>query len=252
MMRPTKFILDAIGEHPAKAGQATEPGVCAMCGFTHEIGDPVVPFAPGGSFTDYTNLLAPESKLICGWCAACWRRDITQTYLRSVVTPEGIFPCASNDHIAYWLTNPPASPFMIFLGDQQQQHVVWRTPVNATGEAIVMRFGERLMVIRPLHLRLATEAARRLAEAITERRAAKRGRGRPAACKNPFVRLSRNLDEQRHGILSEEAFETVDEKEALRPHLEALLSATPGEIWALNATLYAKNPNHPDPVRTAN
>lgn len=252
MMRPTKFILDAIGEQPAKASHATEPGVCAMCGFPHSIGDPVVPFAPGGSFTDYTNLLAPESKLICGWCAACWRRDFTQTYLRSVVTPEGIFPCASNDHIAYWLSNPPASPFMIFLGDQQQQHVVWRTPVNASGDAIVMRFGERLMIVRPQHLRRATEAARRLAEAITERRALKRGRGRPATCKNPFARLSRDLDEQRHGTLSNEAFETVGEKEDLRQHLEALLSATPGEIWALNATLYAKNPSRPDPIRTAN
>lgn len=243
-IRPTRFILDAIGENPAKVLEATSPGRCAMCGFAHHEGDPVVPFSPSDSFTDYHNLCAPESDLICGWCAACWRRDFLQTYLRSVVTEEGIFPCASNDHIAFWLTTPPEGPYMIFIGDQQQQHVVWRTPVNVSRDTMVMRYGERLIMIRPQHLIKATEAAKALAEAIG-------ADNKNKSVKSPFVRLSRDFDDLNHGLLSDAALQVVDEKPSLRQHLDVLLTSTPGEIWALTFTLYSRNPYRPEPVRTA-
>lgn len=239
-INPSALVARAAGVEPVKAGVASEPGRCCMCGFPHEVGEFILPWEPTDSFTDYGNLLAPNAQQICGWCAALWTQDFTQKYLRSMVCEQGVFPCASNDHIAYWLLNPPEPPYVLFMGDQKRQHVVWRTPVSLSKELILMRFGERLMSIRPAVLREATVQVRALL-AITNV-AMKKKR------KSPFFKLSRDMDSQQHGLIIEDILALADEDPAAGSYVELLNSLTPGEIWGLTSTVFATNPHRPEPA----
>ncbi|QMI49807.1 type IV CRISPR-associated protein Csf1 (plasmid) [Burkholderia sp. MBR-1] len=212
-----------------------------MCGYVHAAGDPVSPFAPDSSFTDYGALRAPGSRVMCGWCAATWNLDFTQRYTKAVICSEGVFPAASNEHIAYWLTNPPAGRWLFLQSDQKRQHVVWRAPVNESREVFTVRFGELLLTVRRTHLVEGTVAAKRLAAAATANRKAK-----GAALKNPFVRLSRDLADPAHGVLRSDLYEMAEQDPDVKRDIAIIHALTPGELWGLTATLYVADPQRPD------
>lgn len=201
----------------------------------------VVPFTPAPSFTDYPALLHPESSDICRWCDAVWNRDFTQSYLKTVITDEGIYPAASNDHLAYWLTNPPAGSWLFLQGDQKVQHLVWRTPVNTSQEVFQVRFGELIFTIRREHLMAGAKAASELAQVATALRGATRG----AAFKSPFISLSRDVDSLRQGQLRAELLVAAQTDPRVRELCATISSLTAGELWGLTAVLYAANPNKP-------
>jgi len=232
-LHPSRLAVQAAGRDHTGVMSAQAPGACAMCGQHHAIGDPVTPFVPTDSFTDYPALRAKSSRIICGWCAATCNDIFTQKVLKTVICRDGIFPAASNVHIAYWLLNPPDGPWMWVQGDQKKQHIIWRTPVNTSRDVYQVRNGEQVLTVRRQRLLPAVEAARRLA------RAASAGR-KGAALKSPFVRLSRDLDDPAHGCIRADLHAKALTDDAVATDVRQIQSLTAGELWALTALLYAE------------
>lgn len=244
MIGPSELVLRAAGRKPL-GEPAKQAGRCAMCGSEHKEGDLIMPFKPADSFTDWASLRMPQSSVICGWCVEVWNADFTQKYLKSVVSLEGVFPCAKNDHIAYWLLNPPPPPFLIFLGDQKRQHLVWRTDMSLSRDVFSVRFGEKQMLIRREKLVSGLAACHEVVAALNLDR--KKGK-----LKSPFRSLARELDDFQHGSLRQDVLALYQTEPTLQPYIDCLLSLTPGEIWGLTAVLYAQNPHRPEAVLSPN
>lgn len=204
----------------------------------------MVAFEPSISFTDWASLKAPGSRHLCLWCDAVRDRDFTQTFLKTVITSEGIFPAASNDHLAYWHLNPPQGPWLFLQGDQKIQHVVWRASVNLNPAVYQVRAGDSCLTIRRQHVMAGVIAAKALAATATHLRGTKRG----APLKSPFVRLSRDLDSPSQGFLRHELIAHGRGDSETAGHISTINRLTAGELWALTSVLYAQSPHKPQPI----
>jgi CRISPR type IV-associated protein Csf1 len=244
MKSPSELVLRACGRQPL-GDPAKKPGRCAMCGAQHQIGDMVEPFKPLDSFTDWASLRSPESEVVCGWCLAVKGKEFTQTYAKSVVCSEGLFPFAKNDHIAYWLLNPPPGPFLMFAIDQTVQHVIWRTDVSLSPDIYNLRYGEQQFLIRRQKLLSGVEACRQITSILNLGR-------KKAAINTPFKVLSRDLSSLDHGELRQDVVELAKSDPVVQKAVDELMTLTHGEIWGLNALIYATNPHRPEPVFTPN
>ncbi|MBR8189104.1 type IV CRISPR-associated protein Csf1 [Burkholderia vietnamiensis] len=241
LISPSRLAITAAGLSPIASTRASSTGNCAMCGHAHEVGDPVVEYSPDSSFTDYGALRAPSSPVVCGWCAATWTIDFTQRYAKSVISTDGVYPAASNEHIAYWLLNPPTGPWIFVQSDQKRQHLIWRAPVNHSTEIFVVRYGELQLTVRRARLLDGLAAAKRLAAAATANRNSK-----GAALKSPFVRLSRDLSDPAHGVLRTDLYELAKQDGVIKRDLSIIHALTPGELWGLTAVLYVADPHRPE------
>ncbi len=245
MISPSELLVQATNL-PLKGGiPATEDGNCAMCGQSHRKGQLVQPFRPAASFSDLSSLAYKGSKTVCQACIAIWTLDFTQRYAKSVVCSEGLFPAASNDHIAHWLFNPAHPPFLFYLSDQKQQHLAWRAPVNLNRKIFFVRYGFKIFTIRLQHLIDATEACKVLATAISDARRASGKKGAPV--RSPFVSLPRSSDSLTNGTIREDVMRLAQQVPPLMEKVDIILACTPGEIWALSAAIYAKAPHQPQP-----
>ncbi len=240
----SELACQAVGRRPRGSAVAKDGGACAMCGRPHGPGDSVVDFEPQSSFTDWAALRSPSSRLICVWCDGVWDRDFTQAYLKTIVCREGVFPAARNDHLAYWIMNPPEGPWLFLQGDQKIQHVVWRAPVNHSREVFQVRAGEAVLTIRTKQLQAGVAAVKALAAKATELRGSKRG----APLKSPFVSLSRDLDSPSQGVLRRELHAHAGNDPETARNIATVSAMTSGELWALTSLLYAKDPHRPDAV----
>lgn len=241
VMFPTELACSAIGREPSTRNITATDCTCAMCGRPLPTGSAFAPFEPQVSFTDYTALRSPASNVICPWCDETWDRDFTQTWLKTIICREGIFPAASNDHLAYWLLNPPSGDWIFLQGDQKVQHVIWRAPINRSQEIFQVRAGETLLTIRRKHLQRGAEAARDLAAVATDLKEPKRG----APFKSPFLSLSRDRDSPSQGVLRPELYKHAGTDRRTHQHIDTINALTAGELWALTAVLYAQNPTRP-------
>ncbi len=253
---PSKIALQAAGRSHSGTHTATEPGICAMCGTRHNVGDPIAEFVPTDSFTDFAALRHGQSPWQCGWCAGLWNADFTQKALKTVMCSDGVFPAASNAHIAYWINNPPEGEWIWVMGDQKRQHIVWRTTVNSSRDIFQVRLGENLATIRRERVLSAVNAVRRLALAATnQRNAAQVAKGKKptsVALKSPFVRLSRDLDEPLHGGIRDDLHRLALTNSEVMEDIRVLQSSTPGELWAMTAIMYAEpSPERPQPYFSA-
>lgn len=229
---PSQIAVQAAGRAHNGNLQAKVKGYCTMCGYAHAEGDPVTPFEPKDSFTDYAALRHRASQFLCGWCAATLNGDFTQKALKSVMCDEGVFPAASNPNIAYWIFNPPKGKWIWVMGDQKQQHIVWRATVNTSQDVFQVMLGENNMTVRRPKALQAFDAAKRLASAASIGR-------KGAILKSPFVSLSRDLNQPGHGAIRPDLYKLAETNESVRSDIAILRSCTPGEFWALTALLYA-------------
>ena len=238
---PSEIAVRASGLKAAGVIKAKVAGQCAMCGFSHEKDALIVPFAPGDSFTDFTVLNARHSKVICGWCAQTWKQpDFTQKYTKAVFTKDGVYPAASNAHIAYWLLNPPKGQHWLWTrGDQKRMHIVWRAGVNYSDQVFQIRAGEVNLTIRSHHLRLALESAKDLARMISANR-----KGPPF--KSPFISLDRDIADMAFSALRTDVLKLAQNDATAADHVAILNACTAGEFWGLSALLYA-SPEKPEP-----
>lgn len=240
MISPSEIVLRALNRPPLSPMQADAPGRCAMCGVAHQQGDPIAPFSPDESFTDWAELGSPQSRVICGWCAGVWQRPFMDTYSKSIASSEGFFPCASNDHIAYWLLNPPEPPFVMYLSDQRIQHIVWKASPNYSKKLFTVRFGNRMLVVRPDKLKAAKASIEEIVIQVNLQSVKK--------IKTPFSSLARGLDDVSHGQIRATTYAEILKNPKLIEELNNLHQLTPGEVWGLTAVCYAKNPHKPDPT----
>jgi CRISPR type IV-associated protein Csf1 len=247
---PSQIAAKAARLAPSGMFRAPAPGLCAMCGTHYEHGESVSPAVLPETFTDYSALRNQGGDHICGWCTAVMNRDFSQTHLKSVICAEGVFSAASNDHIAYWLMNPPAGAWLFVQGDQKVQHIIFRTPVNHSQDVFQVRLGETVVTIRRAMLAQGKEAANALAAVANDIRFRDGKRG--AALKSPFVSLSRDFDALSQGVLRRELLVEAQEKPEVKRLVNIIQKLTAGELWGLTAVLYATNPHRPEPKTSEN
>jgi len=228
---PSRLFIEAAGLKPAGSLGASGAGVCAMCGSAHKAGDIVAKFKPDDGFTDYVALRGKGSNLICGYCDAAWCKNVLMNYAKCVVCTEGVFPAASNPHLAWWLLNPPKGPWTFFQSNQKQQHLVWRAPVNYSDELFFVRYGELVLSVRPAMLAKGKEAAARLAAVASENR-------KGQAIKSPFARLDRELAQMSHGVIRGDLTQIALERVDVANDIAVINSLTAGEMWGLTAVMY--------------
>jgi CRISPR type IV-associated protein Csf1 len=243
-LSPSRLTAKAAGLKPMGSRKAEEECRCAMCGTKILAGEMIDDFAPGDGFTDHPALNYPLSPVICGDCKAVWRKEFMQKYSKSIISEEGVFPSAKMENQAHWLLNPPNPPFIFILSDQQQQHLIWRAPVNLSRDVYQIRFGGTVMTVRRDMLLKAFSAAKRLVETFN----AGKSKAEQFKGKHPFVRLDWNLEDLNHGMLRQDFARLEDEQS--KQDIALLRRLTNGELWALCVLLAGKDPVKPEPVCT--
>lgn len=246
LISPSRLAIEAAGMHP-KGSPASEPGCCSLCGHAYAVGDLVASAAMPDTFTNWGEIASPGSPFKCGYCATVVNDPWTQAWMNAVICREGVFKFASNADIAAWLLNPPEGPFVMTKGDQQRQHLVWRTPVNYNREIFRLRIGEKLVTIRRQHLQEARDAAIKLSDLMKLERESDAKRGRKPAREfiNPFIAVAREMDSLQAGQIRQEALALAVSNPEADNCLKTLLRCTPGEIWGLTAVLYAEPSSEP-------
>lgn len=236
---PSELAVTAAKLEPSGTHHASGLCHCAMCGLTIQAGELISDFNYGDTFTDFNALAYRESKVICGNCRTIWRSEFMGGYAKSVMTEQGIFPFSKMENQAYFLLNPPRTPFLMLLSDQKKQHLVWRSPINTVRDVFAFRFGSALLVIRHQYLLQALDATKLLVDKHNE------GKKKMHHIKTPFVRLDWNLTSPSHGQIRESVL-SLDDAESRRA-VGLLRGATHGEKWALCPILACKSPVKPEP-----
>lgn len=261
MLSPSQIACDAVGLSADVDDllAISEDTSCVTCGVHLSTGDLVAHWSPKDSFTDYSALADKTGKYVCQHCNVVLNvGDFSQRWLQTIFHKTGCYQTASSDMRAHALLNPPPPPFVWILGDQKVQHVVWKAPVTLDHEAIFIRFGERTLMIRKSYLASLFSTVK---EAIQEWGTAslaaweesklalgKKAAGKaPKVYKTPFVELDRDYCAAQYAGLNprfvEHAHSPAGEK-ALKA-IKLIEKSTPGEIWALTALMYAKQPEEP-------
>jgi CRISPR type IV-associated protein Csf1 len=232
---PSHLVIEATGIPPLGTRKAKEAYRCAMCGIEIHPGDMIDDFLPGEAFTDHPSLADQGSHVICGACKAIWNKDFTQKYSKTVISREGIFPFAKMEHQAYWLMEPPEPPFIMIQSDQQQQHLIWRAPVNLSREVFAIRYGNRILTIRRGFLQEAVEACKSLAAKLPK----KTGK----SVKLPFHRLDWKLESLSHGRWRNELYDLDAGEE-----ISTIKRMSFGELWGACVILNSKAVSKPEAV----
>lgn len=221
---PSKLYCQAAGIRPSGTATADRSSTCAMCADTILVGDLCTPAK--GQFTDAFNNkldLVEGARTVCGHCGPLWTKDWLQKYSKTYACADGVFKLASNEDMASFLFNPPPAPFVAILSTTQQQHLIWRTPVNYNQERIVIRMGDELLVIRrKLLLEEALPAWTSLCTLMKEQGL----KGMPATLDRELARFSM-------GVVRKDVAERA-EALGLVAAVATLNKLSQGEWWALN------------------
>ncbi len=233
---PTELLAKKALLEPLANTEAPADGFCAFCGKPHLKGTAVVSFSPEPTFNDNFNLKSRTSDYLCGSCAATSLKVFQTKYGKALVCEDGIFPCAKNDDIAYWLLNPPAGPWYMHLGTKSRQHITWKTPVNLSQDVFFVQLNSLVLTMRRAALVAQKDAALRLVACVNQARGLK---SKSAALRTPYVNPCRELDDPIFGVLRREVLELAVLNPSMQADVQILQAALPGEVWALSATLYA-------------
>jgi CRISPR type IV-associated protein Csf1 len=238
MLSPSDVFLHAL--HHAQIGvpyEGSKPTHCAMCAKTILPGEPHSPLKAGELFSD-TRDLGIFSGVVCGACAVVRKKTALNGLAYCVSTQDAIYPIARDEHKAWLLLTPPKPPFVAVHSSTKMMHLIWRTPVTLSQDLIVLRYGLRVLYIRPARLRVLVE----LAQEILEKREAA---GEKAPWRSPFISVDRDFREPSHGQIHPKAMAVMSEKQR-----EFLTALTPGEVWASGVLLKAKPPvpTMPEPI----
>lgn len=256
MISPSEIALHAAGFDPISEYELEAAANCVMCGIAMHEGDLAAEWNPKDSFTNWPHLQAPNSKHLCPHCAGAWRKEFTQGWITGAIfNMDGVHRPNSTETLAHALLYPPAPPFVWIRGDQNQQHLVWRTPVTTDVGLLRIRLGEQVVSIRR-DLVLSTLKCLRDAEVVLSELPKEK---RPAKKANPgneagfFKYLDWGIDNVDHGLLSDGlialAYGTPSDSAYTFDALKKMLTALNfGEVWALMILLKSKSPCKPEIV----
>lgn len=253
------LAVSALGLKPEGAPWAREATHCACCGRPILPGDKAVRDSDrfGPSFTDGPSLACKGSGAVCGACSTIMNAAPLRALQCAVITEREAYPIGKDVNRSWFLLEPPEPPYVVVVSDTNQAHLVWRTPVTVDNNLVVVRLGARLMRIRRAILEQAVKDCLTAANAVNERRESSAAKGRKATVieglRHPFVRLSRELDDARHGVLRHEVAAAAESEpeSAVGSAVRRLLALGTGELWAL-ATLVKRKPaepERPEPIR---
>lgn len=248
VLYPSGLLAQVTGLRPVTNAIADADGNCAFCGKPHLKGDAVAAYKPKPSFNDGFNLANRTGNYLCGSCEATNLSCFQTKYGKALVCSEGMFPCAKNEDIAYWLLNPPEGPWYLHQSSRKRQHIVWKTPVNQSRELFFVQLNSLTLTLRRHAVVAQLEAAKTLVSAVNHARGLK---SKATMLRTPFVNPCRNLDDPIFGLIRREVLELVSSSPSLQPHLNTLQAALPGEIWAMSATLYAEKSVKPEALDPA-
>ncbi|WPL18985.1 CRISPR type AFERR-associated protein Csf1 [Thiorhodovibrio winogradskyi] len=217
---------------PGEAPSAAEAYVCSACQTTQAAGRPRKDWKPKPySFTDWLALRpGVQGRLsLCADCLPFFSMPVLLATQSLVVNREGAWSLSKDAHRAWFLTTPPAPPFVAMIGDATMQHLVWRARVSYSRELIAVQIGRSsLLIDRPWMLE-AVQWARRAAEIG-------RALGLRVVSQHPFQRLSRHrndLSDVAHGSMRADYLACASDHPELRDLLARLQQLGTGELWAL-------------------
>jgi CRISPR type IV-associated protein Csf1 len=227
---PSAFVRAAIGI-PAESSQESPIKTnCMMCAAPIKKGDGCTPACNttfNKSFGNHPDIGARDSQYVCEDCLPLWNPTYLQKYSKSLVTRDGMFKLSSNVEQASFLLSPPKNqPFMVFLANTKQQHLIWRTPINYSPERFTIRLGTQLLVIRHTYLIRAVSAQRNLLATYRLRVDKK------MAANSVFLMGDRNMKSL--GFILDEKFAAMARDFDLTDELKAIDVLTVGERWALS------------------
>lgn len=226
LISPSKVARMGLGFSPAgSVYRKSSPGRCVLCGFEIRSGDLFAPFSMGKSFTDWNVIGCRESRIVCGDCQAILLHNDPCLSLHSVISKEGARNFFSVADIAPVLLDPPEPPFIAVKVDQQQQHIIWKAPVNWSKDQYRIMLGNNVLTIRRNRLCQAVEIAGRIGQWTTERHGRKN-----ISFVRRFIPDKASMES---GRLTDELMKDYPNRE----DVEFLLALTPGEIWGLGILL---------------
>jgi len=238
---PSQFMLNAAKMKPAGAVNAEHDTGCILCGMpilkgdlcTHHKDTPY----DGSSFVDRPSAANKFNEFICSCCLPLWTKDFLQTYSKSLVTEDGVFKLASNEDWASLLISPPKKPFMAFISNAQQQHLIWRTPVNYSPERFTIRIGSNRMTIRHKLLMRAVQAQKQLLEMYREWYK-KNKSGKPSAMLTIFVGGDR--EQKSTGFVTNPSVLLAAEEMNGKKEIEIINNLSQAERWAVAVIGWSK------------
>lgn len=207
-----------------------DPTTCNHCARPISRGEQYSPSSVGSFFSD-TRDLATTSRTICWRCVILRKKTMLNGLSAAVITPDDVFPIFKDAHKAWLFTTPPQGPFVAVHSSATMQHLVWRTPVTLDNRRISLRFGPRVMIIRP-HL---------ICEALS---IAERINADQKKWINP-LHLDRKAAAGYHGRLSAKAADLLNDQDR-----QFLQNLGQGECWALAYLMHSKRPvpEMPEPI----
>ena len=257
MISPSQIALHAAGFDPVNEYILEKQTNCVMCGIGMNAGAPAAAWNPTSTFTNWSQLRAPESKHVCPHCAGAWRSEFTQAWVNGAIYNEhGVHKTNSMDTLAHALLHPPKTPFVWARGDQKIQHLVWRTPVTIDENMLMVRLGEKIAAIRRLvvldALKSIREAGAKLDSLPKELRPVKKAN--PGNESGIFKYLDWGIDNVDHSLLSDGFLKLANSNEQYaKPFAElktVLQNLNFGEVWALMVLLKSRTPIQPPLVAT--
>ncbi len=216
---------------PTSGFPCPEDSVCAATGVPISKGTLVnnLPAFSNG-FMDGRQLVLTHGKkgYVLPSVTPFFSKNILQGTQKAIITPEGVYSLGKGENRAWFILNPPATPFAVVFSPTTTQHQIWRVPLTMDPDHWKIQCGPRTLVMRRQVVLRAWEACKRLAEAhVTLRKKALKVIFRSL----PFVMdLDAGVPQPSVRIFAEQA--------GMGSDYAALLNLSPGEIWGLNALYY--------------
>lgn len=223
----------------AKASDVAPTGVpspqndqCVMCGASVSKGDLAQPAKEkmNESFNNKVDCKHPGGS-VCGCCDALWQSTWLQRNSKSyAVDGEGVFKLASGDDIASFVLKPPSHNYVAIFNTRQQGHLIWRTPVSAPSNWLMVRIDDALITIDRERVIKAAQAYRAGMEMLATI-------GQPKAVLAIFTP---NLASVNAGKIIEKYAAMIEgQGDEGKKIIRTLRCLTMGEWWALTAVRHA-------------
>jgi len=173
---PSQLLASGARLAPISSMTAGHDDNCAFCGRPIATGDDCSPANDylSNSFMDFSSMANQNGEYICDTCPTVFKKEWLMNYSKSAVTMDSVYKIASFENLLSMLLNPPAPPFMLFMSDAQQQHLVWRTPVNYSREVFHLRFGQNIVRVNRAHIQAAMDAQFRIMSVVSAVKKSKR------------------------------------------------------------------------------
>lgn len=222
---PSAILCHAAGIRVQSNHLAEADTACGMCGIGLSRGQACCDILKkfDDTFTNRADLVE-GSRLVCMHCAAVWDESFwLSTGANGYTDGDEVVQLLSGQDKIRFLLDPPKPPFIVYQKVAQQQHMVWRSPVNWDRRRIFVRLGDEVMTLDLQKVHAAVKAWREVAQKLE-------ALGR----KHAFAMLEQKLMTPGVGAVMPDAAQMASDA-GLGKQVQALDGLTAGEWWALES-----------------